>query len=77
MAGDRLKARAAYQDFLTLSRDADPGIPLPEEAKTEYAKLQYAQVFSREEVHRGDFEVLEKSRSPPSLTREHSRCIYI
>jgi eukaryotic-like serine/threonine-protein kinase len=30
----------AYSDFLTLWKDADPGIPLPKEAKAEYAKLQ-------------------------------------
>ena len=40
MAGDRLKAKAAYQDFLTLWKDADPDIPVLEEAKREYAKLQ-------------------------------------
>ena len=34
------KARAAYQDFLTLWKDADPGIPILKEAKAEYAKLQ-------------------------------------
>ena len=28
MQGDTLKARAAYQDFLTLWKDADPDIPL-------------------------------------------------
>jgi len=36
----RVKARAAYQDFLTLWKDADPDIPILEEAKAEYAKLQ-------------------------------------
>jgi serine/threonine protein kinase/tetratricopeptide (TPR) repeat protein len=36
----RDKARAAYQDFLTLWRDADPDIPILKEAKAEYAKLQ-------------------------------------
>jgi eukaryotic-like serine/threonine-protein kinase len=40
MAGDTAKAKAAYQDFLTLWKDADPDIPLLKEAKTEYAKLQ-------------------------------------
>jgi len=40
MAGDTAKARAAYQDFLTLWKDADPGIPILKQAKTEYAKLQ-------------------------------------
>jgi hypothetical protein len=33
-------ARAAYQDFLTLWKDADPDIPILKEAKTEYAKLK-------------------------------------
>jgi serine/threonine protein kinase/tetratricopeptide (TPR) repeat protein len=37
---DAVKARAAYQDFLALWKDADPDIPILKEAKTEYAKLQ-------------------------------------
>jgi hypothetical protein len=40
MAGDTAKAKAAYQDFLTLWKDADPDIPILKEAKAEYAKLQ-------------------------------------
>jgi eukaryotic-like serine/threonine-protein kinase len=40
MAGDARKAKAAYQDFLTLWKDADPDIPILKEAKAEYAKLQ-------------------------------------
>ena len=36
----RDKARAAYQDFLTLWKDADPDIPIYKQAKAEYAKLQ-------------------------------------
>jgi len=40
ISGDTAKARAAYQDFLTLWKDADPDIPILKEAKTEYAKLQ-------------------------------------
>jgi len=40
MQGDTGKARAAYQDFFTLWKDADPGIPVWREAKAEYAKLQ-------------------------------------
>ena len=40
MAGDTAKARTAYQDFLTLWKDADPDIPILKEAKAEYAKLQ-------------------------------------
>jgi eukaryotic-like serine/threonine-protein kinase len=40
MQGDTAKARVAYQDFLTLWKDADPDIPILKEAKAEYAKLQ-------------------------------------
>lgn len=36
----RTKARAAYQDFLTLWKDADPDVPIVKQAKREYAKLQ-------------------------------------
>jgi eukaryotic-like serine/threonine-protein kinase len=39
-AGDTLRAKAAYQDFLALWKDADPDIPVLKEAKAEYAKLQ-------------------------------------
>jgi len=40
MQGDTAKAKAAYQDFLTLWEDADPDIPIYKAAKAEYAKLQ-------------------------------------
>jgi hypothetical protein len=40
MQGDTAKAKAAYQDFLTLWKDADPDIPILKQAKEEYAKLQ-------------------------------------
>ena len=40
LQGDTAKARAAYQDFLTLWKDADPDIPILKQAKAEYAKLQ-------------------------------------
>jgi len=39
MEGDTAKARAAYQDFLTLWRDADPDIPILQQAKAEYTSL--------------------------------------
>jgi serine/threonine protein kinase/tetratricopeptide (TPR) repeat protein len=39
MQGDTAKAKAAYQDFLTLWKDADPDIPIFKEAKAEYTKL--------------------------------------
>jgi len=40
ISGDTAKAKAAYQDFLKLWKDADPDIPILKEAKAEYAKLQ-------------------------------------
>ena len=40
MQGDTAKAKAAYQDFLTLWKDADPDVPILIAAKAEYAKLQ-------------------------------------
>jgi serine/threonine protein kinase/Flp pilus assembly protein TadD len=40
LEGDRAKARAAYEDFLTLWKDADPDIPILKQAKSEYARLQ-------------------------------------
>jgi serine/threonine protein kinase/tetratricopeptide (TPR) repeat protein len=36
----RVRALAAYKDFLTLWKDADADIPVLKEAKAEYAKLQ-------------------------------------
>ena len=36
----RAKARAAYQDFLTIWKDADPDVPILKQAKAEYAKLK-------------------------------------
>ena len=40
LSGDTAKAKAAYQDFLALWKDADPDIPILIAAKSEYAKLQ-------------------------------------
>jgi len=36
----RVRALAAYQDFLALWEDADPDIPILKQAQSEYAKLQ-------------------------------------
>ena len=36
----RVRALAAYKDFLVLWKDADPDIPIYKAAKAEYAKLQ-------------------------------------
>jgi serine/threonine protein kinase len=38
-AGDNVKSRIAYQDFLALWKDADPDIPMLQQTKSEYAKL--------------------------------------
>jgi predicted Zn-dependent protease len=40
MQGDTTKARAAYQEFLTIWKDADPDVPILKQAQTEYSKLK-------------------------------------
>ena len=40
MQGNSAKAKTAYQDFLTLWKDADPDVPILIAAKAEYAKLK-------------------------------------
>ena len=40
MQGDAAGARMAYQDFFASWKDADPDIPILQQAKAEYAKLQ-------------------------------------
>jgi serine/threonine protein kinase/tetratricopeptide (TPR) repeat protein len=40
VAGDTAKSRAAYQDFLGIWKDADPDVPVLQQAKAEYARLQ-------------------------------------
>ena len=47
MQGDTAKAKAAYQDFLTLWKDADPDIPILKQAKSEYAKRALSSTLSR------------------------------
>jgi TolA-binding protein len=39
LSGDKANAKAAYQDFLTLWKDADQDIPILKQAKAENAKL--------------------------------------
>jgi len=36
----KIRALAAYQDFLTLWKDANPDIPILKQAKAEYQKLK-------------------------------------
>ena len=40
LAGDRVKARSAYGEFLKLWKDADQDIPIFQQAKVEQVKLQ-------------------------------------
>jgi hypothetical protein len=40
LKGDTAKARAAYQDFLTLWNDADRDIPILIAAKSDYSKMK-------------------------------------
>ncbi len=40
LSGDKRKAKAAYENFLTLWKDADADIPILWQAKAEYAKLR-------------------------------------
>ncbi|MFZ0731470.1 MAG: hypothetical protein WAM79_04005 [Candidatus Sulfotelmatobacter sp.] len=40
ISGDREKAKLAYEQFLTLWKDADPDIPILKQAKAEYARLE-------------------------------------
>jgi len=40
MAGDTAKAKASYQDFFKIWKDADSDVPILKQAKAEYAKLK-------------------------------------
>src|ERR1700722_546785 len=40
LAGDGAKSRAAYNDFFTIWKDADPNVPVLLQAKSEFAKLR-------------------------------------
>jgi hypothetical protein len=39
LEGNNSDARIAYEDFLTLWKDADPDVPILQQAKAEYARL--------------------------------------
>jgi eukaryotic-like serine/threonine-protein kinase len=36
---ENARAKSAYQDFITLWKDADPDVPILKQAKAEYASL--------------------------------------
>jgi tetratricopeptide (TPR) repeat protein len=40
MMGDKASARKWYEDFLALWKDADPEVPIYQQAKAEYARLE-------------------------------------
>jgi hypothetical protein len=39
LSGDKAKAKAAYQAFFALWKDADPDVPILKSAKAEYGRL--------------------------------------
>jgi hypothetical protein len=39
LAGDKAEAKAAYDDFFTLWREADPDVPILKQARAEYLEL--------------------------------------
>ena len=41
LSGDLMKAKSAYGDLLTLWKDSDPKLPIVNQARAEYAKLQF------------------------------------
>ena len=40
LSGDTVKAKSAYNDLLTLWKNADPDVPVLKEAQAEYARLR-------------------------------------
>ncbi|HYL61154.1 MAG TPA: hypothetical protein VE077_00910, partial [Candidatus Methylomirabilis sp.] len=40
LEGDSSAARIAYQNFLAFWKDADPSVPILQQAKAEYARLR-------------------------------------
>jgi tetratricopeptide (TPR) repeat protein len=39
LSGDKIKAKAAYESFLALWKEADPDVPILKSAKAEYSRL--------------------------------------
>jgi eukaryotic-like serine/threonine-protein kinase len=40
LMGDNVSARKSYEEFLRIWKDADPDVPIYQQAKAEYARLQ-------------------------------------
>src|SRR5207248_2019617 len=40
MMGDNASARKSYEEFLIIWKDADPDVPIYQQAKAEYARLE-------------------------------------
>ncbi len=40
LAGDKMKARTAYEEFLALWKDADSDVPILKRVKAEYGRLE-------------------------------------
>ena len=45
-SGNKIKAKTAYEDFLTLWKNADSDVPILKQAKAEYSKLQREEAMS-------------------------------
>ena len=67
MAGDRSRAKAAYQDFFALWKDADAQIPILNRAKQEYATLEprHSQAFTAPGNSTAIAREVEPGRSAP------------
>jgi tetratricopeptide (TPR) repeat protein len=67
MQGDTAKAKAAYEDFLTLWKEADPDIPIFIAAKAEYASIVAGRVTSCSALHERHGDGLCRARADRGL----------
>ena len=56
-SGNKIKAKTAYEDFLTLWKNADSDVPILKQAKAEYSKLQREEAMSFGNGNDGDGEI--------------------
>lgn len=80
LSGDTANAQAAYQDFLALWKDADPDIPILQQAKAEYnernqenALVMQAKLQQTAIAHAKFFESFLKSLLKPYAIAENFR----